>query len=808
MFKIRTQDTAQQITCAHCGDPCPDSHPQFEGHDFCCNGCQVVYEVLQKNGLGDYYTFAEAPGISQRSALQKNLVFLDDEDVIQRLLEFREEHVCKISFALPQIHCSSCIWLLENLNKLNPGILCSRVNFLRKSATISYNPRVITLREVVELLTKIGYAPELNLQKLSDAKNKLHDRSLYYKLGLAGFSFGNIMLLSFPEYLGFEQASVKFYIGYINILLSLPVLLYSGIDYLRSAIWTLRLGQINIDIPIAVGMLTLFFRSVFEIVSQTGEGYLDSLAGFIFFLLIGKWFQNYTFYSIAFDRNYKSYFPISAMVQYKDGWESRSLEKLVAGDVILVRNEEIIPGDGLLIQGDAAIDYSFVTGEADIIHKQKGDKIFAGGKNMGSHMQLQLLRNPDQSYLTKLWDEDAFRIDKEARTQTLIAQIGRYFTLTIMSIAVLTLIYWLMYDTSIAFNAFTAVLIVACPCALALALPFSYGNMLRIMGKKQMYIKNVQVIDRIQQVDEIIFDKTGTITDNKQMQASISGKQPDVKETFLIKSAVFQSNHPLSKAIFNTLEGPLDQHADYFQEITGKGIIARFGNDTIRVGSPDFLDYDQPEHGQDVIAEINGTIVTAFRVSHQFREGIEHLIQSLGNQYQIGILSGDNNREEKRLRSLFPAHATMIFNQSPMDKLNYVRERQRQGHRVLMFGDGLNDAGALMQSNVGIVISDDSNNFTPACDAILGSQAFRFLPDFLNYLQKSRLIIMGAFMLAFLYNVAGLYFAVRGALSPVVAAILMPLSSVTVMSYGLISSAWLAKKLIKDSVQKKPTVTS
>jgi len=799
MFKIRTQDTTQLTACEHCGDPCPDSHPQYEGHNFCCHGCQVIYDVLHKNGLGDYYAFNEAPGISQRSILQKNLTFLDDDDVVESLLEFREEKICKISFTLPQIHCASCIWLLENLNKLNPGILGSRVNFLRKSATISYNPQIVTLRQVVELLTKIGYAPELNLQKLSDAKNKLQDRSLYYKLGLAGFSFGNIMLLSFPEYLGFEQASVKFYIGYINILLALPVLLYSGIDYLRSAMWTLKLKQINIDIPIAVGMLTLFFRSVYEIVSQTGEGYLDSLAGFIFFLLIGKWFQHYTFYSIAFDRNYKSYFPISALVQKEDGWESKSLEKLVAGDVILVRNEEIIPGDGILLKGDASIDYSFVTGEADRIHKKSGDKIFAGGKNMGSHIQLQLARNPNQSYLTKLWDEDAFRIDKEAKTQTLIAQIGQYFTITIMSIAVFTLLYWLINDTSVAFNAFTAVLIVACPCALALALPFSYGNILRIMGKKLLYIKNVQVIDRIQQVDEIIFDKTGTITDNQQMQASITSKQLDEKETFLIKSAVFQSNHPLSKAIFVALGGDYSLQADYFQEFTGKGIEAVFGNDKIRVGSSDFLDCKITVMSQDVIAEINGTIVTSFRVAHQFRKGIEHMIYSLGGRYKIGILSGDNNREEQRLRDLFPAHTTMIFNQSPMDKLHYIRERQKLGHRVLMIGDGLNDAGALMQSNVGIVISDDSNNFTPACDAILGSKAFRSLPDFLNYLQKSRLIIIGAFMLAFLYNVAGLYFAVRGALSPVVAAILMPLSSITVMSYGLISSTLLSRKLIKDS---------
>lgn len=795
MFKLRTPENTQGLKCTHCGDECPDDHPIYDEKDFCCNGCQVVYSVLKDNGLSDYYNFDANPGISQKSVLNKNYNFLDDEDVINNILEFKEDNLAKISFTLPQIHCASCIWLLENLSKLNPGILGSRVNFLGKTATISYNPKHITLRKVVELLASIGYPPELNLQKLTNAKNVGQDRTLYYKLGLAGFSFGNIMLLSFPEYLGFEQASVKFYIGYLNILLALPVILYSGFDYLRSAYWTIKMKQINIDIPIAVGMLTLFFRSVYEIISATGEGYLDSLAGFIFFLLIGKWFQHYTFYSIAFDRNYKSYFPISATAKTENGWQSKSLDKLESGDILLIKNEEIIPGDSLLLKGDASIDYSFVTGESDLLKKQIGEKLFAGGKNIGSNIQIQLLKKVDQSYLTKLWDEDSFSIDKESKTQTLISKIGKYFTITIMSIAVLTLIYWLIFDKSLAFNAFTAVLIVACPCALALALPFSYGNILRILGKKFFYLKNVQVIDRIQQVDEIIFDKTGTITDHKNIVATINDVTPGSHEIHLIKSAVFQSNHPLSKAIFMALaDSDYAPEVDTFTEITGKGIEAKIGNDTIKIGSSLFITGKENMQDKGVFVSINDKIVTSFSIEHKLREGVKALVDTLGKKYTVSILSGDNDKEEERLKSFFPAHAAMIFNQTPMDKLNYIKSRQEAGHKVLMIGDGLNDAGALMQSDVGIVISEDSNNFTPACDAILGARSFERLLGYLTYLKQARYIIIGAFVLAFLYNVLGLYFAVRGELAPVVAAIIMPVSSITVMIYGLLASTLSFRK--------------
>jgi Cu+-exporting ATPase len=788
MFKLRVPEDLAVLKCTHCGDDCPEEHPVYDEKDFCCQGCQIVYSVLNTNGLSDYYSFTERPGISQKSIINKNYIYLDDKDVTDSLLEFKEDNLCKISFTIPQIHCASCIWLLENLNKLHEGILSSRVNFLRKSTTISYHPDKINLRQVVELLAMIGYAPELNLQRLTDAKSGFQDRSLYYKLGLAGFSFGNIMLLSFPEYLGFTHAAGKFYLGYINIILALPVLLYSGFDYLRSAWWTVKMKQINIDIPIAVGMLTLFFRSVFEILTQTGEGYLDSLAGFIFFLLIGKWFQQYTFYSIAFDRNYKSYFPISALVRINETWQSMSLDKLGIGDVLLVKNEEIIPGDALLIKGEATIDYSFVTGEADIILKKEGDKLFAGGKNVGSNIHIQLHKKVDQSYLTKLWDEDSFSIDKEAKTQTLINRIGKFFTITIMTVAVLTLGYWLVYDKALAFNAFTAVLIVACPCALALALPFSYGNILRLMGKKDFYLKNVQVIDRIQLVDEIIFDKTGTITDHKNIDISLGGDTPEPAQIYLIKSAVYQSNHPLSKAIFAWLDGDFSQEPAFFKEFTGQGVEAVFGRDKVRVGSPLFISGQQNEQLKGVWVEINGIVVTWFNVEHKLREGVEKLVDTLEISYKVTILSGDNDKEVDRLKTIFPASTEMIFHQTPLDKLNYIKSRQVAGHVIMMIGDGLNDAGALMQSDVGIVISEDSNNFTPACDAILGAASFGSLLRYLTFLKNARYIILGAFVLAFLYNVAGLYFAVRGELSPVVAAILMPLSSVTVMTYGLLAS--------------------
>ncbi|MBP6694980.1 MAG: heavy metal translocating P-type ATPase metal-binding domain-containing protein [Saprospiraceae bacterium] len=784
--------------CFHCGDECPAEHPKKEEKHFCCQGCMVVFDLLSENGMEEYYHYEDKPGISKNKISAKSYEFLDEPNVINKLLEFQEGNTAKISFNLPQIHCSSCIWLLENIQKLNDGIIHSRVNFLQKKASITFKTNKISLRELVQLLSMIGYDPELNFEKLQGNHLMSPDRSLYYKIGLAGFSFGNIMLLSFPEYLGFVEEDFSRYIGYLNILLSLPVLLYSGFDYLRSAFWTIKLRKITIDIPIAIGILALFGRSTFDILTGAGEGYLDSLAGFIFFMLIGKWFQNYTFQSISFDRNYKSYFPISALVKQNNDWKTVSLDIIRPGDIIMIKNEEIIPADSIITNGEAHLDYSFVTGESDLIRKNIGEKIFAGAKHIGSTIQVNALKKVDQSYLTSLWDENSFISENKMNSQKIITLLGKYFTIVTMGIAVLTLFYWLWADPAIAFNSFTAVLIVACPCALSLATPFTFGNILRLLGKKNCYLKNVDVIENMQNVNHIVFDKTGTITDHSKMEILWHGPELNDEEKLLVKSAAFQSNHPLSKAIFSGIEGPYLEKTDYFEEKVGQGINVKAKGKSLKIGSENFvfnLKNANPKKG--VFILLDDHFLGYFSVQNHLRDGVIPLFNLLSKNMDISILSGDNDREKERLVQLFPFVKNIYFNQSPQDKLNKIKELQNQGKMVMMVGDGLNDAGALKQSNVGFVISSDSNNFTPACDGILNAAGFSHLQEIFGVVRKSRTLIMGAFTLALIYNIIGLGFAVQGLLSPIVAAILMPVSSVTVMIYGLLGSNFVARHLLK-----------
>lgn len=797
----QVSDTSTKTYCYHCGEDCEGNEIHFDDKVFCCTGCQTVYEILKGNDMCTFYDLDEVAGLSQKGKTGKFYAFLDEPDVAQKLTEFTDGERTRINLHLPGIHCSSCIWLLENLHKLDEGILQSKVNFLQKELNVSFLEGQTTLRQVVELLDRLGYTPAIQLDSLDRPEKKAVDRKFLYKLGVAGFAFGNVMLLSFPEYLGLDEtidSAYYYWFGYLNILISLPVVFYSARDYFVSAWEGLKLRQLNIDVPISLGIVTLFVRSTWDILSQSGAGYLDSLTGLVFFLLTGRWFQQATYFNISFDRDYKSYFPIAAIRLGKNDEEQAvTLDKLEVGDRILVRNNELIPADGTLVTGKGSIDYSFVSGEAVPVDRKAGDYIYAGGRQTGEAIQLVITRRVSQSYLTQLWNDEAFTKKRELQASGLADQVGKYFTVVILAIAFASLMYWVNKDIDTAINAFTSVLIIACPCAVALSIPFTFGNVLRILGKKQFFLKNTAVIEALAKIDTIVFDKTGTLTISGNADLDYRGRDLSDKEKSLFLTLTVISNHPVSRAISAWLSGvPKLDGVEAAEEIAGKGVRGRIEGQVIRIGSAAFL----KEEGLQVLGRvgtflaIDEQVVGSVQLTNAYRSGLQEVIHYFRDKGELYLLSGDNDAEAERLRPLFGGDYFLRFNQSPTDKLEFVKKLQQEGRHVLMIGDGLNDAGALQQSEVGLVVTEDANNFTPASDGVLKADRFRLLPLFLEFSHKSIYLVYWAYSLAFVYNTIGLSFAVRGALSPVIAAILMPLSSVTIVLFGLLSSTLLARR--------------
>lgn len=796
---INEQIIMSQNTCFHCGLDASSSKIIFDEKPFCCNGCKTVYEIFSLNDLTCYYDLQTAPGATPKD-IEGKFNFLENPKIVDQLLEFNDGSTQIITLYIPHIHCSSCIWILENLNKLNPSIGSSIVNFGKKTVRISFNPEGVSLKNIVALLSSIGYEPYISLDDYSVGKKHI-DRSLIYKLGVAGFAFGNVMFLSFPEYFQvgeFWLEQFKPLFRWLMFAFSLPVVFYSAQDYFISAYKGLRSNILNIDVPIVLGIVVLFTRSSAEIIFDIGSGFFDSLTGLIFFLLLGKFFQQKTYTFLSFERDYKSYFPIGITKIWSEGKEeSIQVYDIKKGDRLLIRNEELIPVDCILIKGNARIDYSFVTGESKTVSKLSGDKLFAGGKQLDGSIEVDVLKSVEQSYLTQLWSNDVFKKDKELSFTTITNRISKRFTTAILLIAFLATTFWLFTDSSKALNVFTSVLIIACPCAIALAAPFTFGNMLRILGKKKFYLKNANAIEQLAKIDTIIFDKTGTITANKETTIDYEGQELSVAEESLLKSTLRGSNHPLSRSLYSLLNEHDILTLDTYQEYIGKGIEGKYKDHNIKVGSAPFVGFtsDTATLNTAVHISTNNQYKGKFTFYNKYRKGLSKLFNNLKREYDLVILSGDNEGEKDNLTKLLPTKTKLLFNQQPEDKLEYIKHHQSEGAHVLMIGDGLNDAGALAQSNVGIAISENVNVFSPACDAILDASKFNQIYNYIKASKSAIKIIKWSFALSFIYNIIGLYFAITGQLAPVVAAILMPLSSISIVTFTTITTNILGKKL-------------
>jgi Cu+-exporting ATPase len=786
--------------CFHCGnDIIKKDEIIFEDKSFCCNGCKTVYEIFSQNDLSCYYDFQSAPGATPLD-IKGKYDFLANEEIVNKLLEFQESSTAIVSLYIPHIHCSSCIWILENLQRLQPGIIASQVNFPNKKVRITYHSEQTNLKQIVELLCAIGYEPYISLENFDEGKKKV-DRSLIYKLGVAFFCFGNIMLLSFPEYFEVNEFWIEQYKGFFRWLtfaLALPAFIYSASGYYVAAWKSIKQGMLNIEVPIALGIVVMFVRSTVDIAFDYGQGFFDSMCGLIFFMLLGKLFQQKTYDFLSFERDYKSYFPIAITKVLPNGTEEAvQVYDIVKGDRLLIRNQELIPVDGILISDKAAIDYSFVTGEAVAIDKKSGDKIYAGGKLMGKVIEMEVLFSVSQSYLTQLWSNDVFQKKVDQKHKSITDKISRYFTPALLLLSVVSFIYWIFIDVSTAFNVFTAILIVACPCALALTAPFTLGNVLRILGNRKLYLKNAIVIEQLAKVDTIVFDKTGTITTNEKTAITYEGETLNDFELKLLKNALRGSNHPLSRRLYDFIPPQDKIEVKHFEEIIGKGVFAELGDNTIKLGSSQFLQHmsENTHKKTKVHVEINGVYKGSYVFNNQYRKGLEQLFESLTQKYDLIVLSGDNDGERKILEKMLPADTTLVFNQKPEQKLDYIESLQKQGKNVLMIGDGLNDAGALAQSNIGISISENVNVFSPACDGILDASQFQKIDFFLKYSKNAMVTIYMSFGLSLLYNVVGLSFAVTGNLLPIVAAIIMPLSTITIVSFvTIMSNVFAAKK--------------
>jgi Cu+-exporting ATPase len=795
--------------CFHCGEPCPDHSFSLDGKPFCCFGCQTVFSLLRENGLEQFYRLQSAPGVRVRAAsAAAKWKFLDDPLVQERLFDFADRTQARVTLHLPTIHCVACVWLLENLFKLRPGIGRSQVNFARREAAITFAPDQIKFSELAALLASIGYEPQLMLGESDTAKPSPLRQKAWLQIGLAAFGFGNIMLMSLPFYFGLDSFNgpwFKMMAGWLSLAMALPVVTFSAADFWRAAWLGLRQRTLTLDVPITVGLAALYLASIVAVAGHRGPGYCDSLTGLIFFLLCGRLFQKKTYDRLTFDRDYKGFFPLSVTRKSAGGEESVAISRLQTGDRIVLRNGELLPADARLVGGDACVDYSFVTGEAEPILCEPGAHLYAGGRQIGGAIEVETVKPVAHSYLASLWNNEAFRKTHDDDLNSQTNRYSRRFTKLVLGVAAVAAIFWLIKEPAKALPAFTSVLIVACPCALALAAPLTHGTVQRLLARLKIFLRNALVIERLAGVDTIVLDKTGTLTTADAGGVHFHGAGLSATERDWISALARHSTHPNSVRIAKALGAAVLPVAD-FREIAGSGIAGEIDRNKILLGSRAWIRSQSgqgeiesgsalPPAGASVFVAINGQVRGAFTLENSLRPEVENLISRLGGSFELALLSGDNEREASRFERLFGQRTVLKFNQSPADKLRFIRELQARGRKVMMVGDGLNDAGALKQADVGVAVVEEVGAFSPASDVIIDASELARLPRLLAFSRSAGRIVRAGFIISALYNLAGISIAAAGLLQPMVCAILMPISSASVVLFSCSATAWTARRM-------------
>ncbi len=798
---MKQTSSIEHLHCAHCGEHCSNDIV-LDDKAFCCDGCKTVYSILHENGLCDYYRYDDhsLTSLKNMSYRKERFAYLDEQEMYDRLLDFQSPTLSRTRFVLPQIHCASCLWLLEKLNRINNGIIRSTVDFTRKELSVEFDPVATSLRSIVELLTAIGYEPSItvntNTKPVHNAK-----KSLYLKIGLAGFATGNIMLFSMPDYLDTTDVLTTEYgiiFSVLNIALATPVLLYSASDYFKNAYRAFTTRSMSLDVPLALGIFTLYVRSIFDILMNHSPGFMDSFSGLVFLLLIGKLVQQRTIDAFSFERNYASYLPLSVQVLDAGSEKSQSVTSLKTGDIIRIRNKEIVPTDSILLSRLGHVDYSFVTGESAPVELVQGAKVYAGGRIVGNSVELSVQKEVSRSYLTQLWNNDIFTKDKDRAFQNISARFGLWFTAFVIVFALGAALFYLP-NYRIAADVFTAILIIACPCALSLAAPFALNTAMRMMARRKLFLKNTDIVLDMAAADTVVFDKTGTLTNVEADDVQFHGQSLDEIHRIYVCALAKHSSHPLAGAIYRSMQyNAVDIIPDDFSEIIGEGIAARYDDIHIRFGSYSFVQKTSESHfGQDIEQStvhitINDVYYGYFAIHNSFRKGIEQILKVMNNDYNVHIVSGDSPKDAAHLREYIP-DMPMSFRQKPEDKMQYVRELS-QKHTVIMVGDGLNDAAALQASAVGIAITENTAAFTPASDAILSAENLAELPVFLEYARYTKRTIIRAFIISVFYNILGLWLASTAQLTPLITAILMPVSSLSIVAYVVWSLQLEAKK--------------
>ena len=789
------------VECDHCSLPVPTGLVDEDAElQFCCNGCRVAYEVIHQHGLDGYYDIKSRIEAPEQPAQRSGRAFAEFDDPAFHRLYCRAlpSGLETVELYLEGVHCAACVWLVEKLTVVVDGIAEVRLDLGRSLATVTWNAETTPLSQVARFLDSIGYAPHPFRGIEARDMARREERSLLIRIAVAGAIAGNVMLIAFALYGGrFHGITDEFrtLFRWVSLALAVPSVVWCGAVFYRGAWGALKTRTLHMDLPIAIGILAGFIQGTINTVRGAGEIYFDSVTALIFFLLVGRFLQRRQQQRAASSTELLfSIAPSTARLVDAEGVREVPLEALSPGNAVEVRVGDSIPADGLVLEGSTTVDRSLLTGESLPEPVVAGDPVHAGTVNLGGPLLVEVRVTGEDTRvgrLMRLVEEGAMR---RAPVVLLADRISGWFVAIVLALAAITLGVWLKLDPEHAVGHAVALLIVSCPCALGLATPLAVSAAIGRAARKKILIKGGDALENLAQSGRMLLDKTGTLTEGRLAVLRWWG---DERVQPMVAAIERHSAHPVARALSCDVAESEELEVAEVQETSGAGISGICNGRHIVVASTSHLATllgglpDEAAAAADAFADdglspvgvsVDSTVVAIAGIGDPLRQDSAHSVAAIRDRgWQVEILSGDHPAVVRSIAGqVGVAPETARGAATPEDKLESVREASSDG-TVAMVGDGVNDAAALAAATVGIGVHGGAEAALAAADVYLGRPGLQPVVELLEGSRRTLGVIRRNLVFSLTYNIVAASFAITGHMSPLLAAILMPLSSMTVV---------------------------
>ncbi len=789
-----------KIACDHCHlefDKSVMIEDEIDGEKryFCCKGCQGVYHLLRSEGLDTFYEKLGDTKLSPASYKEsEDLQKYDLEGFKKKYIKVREDGLYEIYLIIEGIHCSACVWLNEKVLHQTPGIIEATINYTNNKAKVVWDPDEIKLSQIIEKIRSIGYNAYPYDPKVQEERAVKQRRDYYGRILVGVFATMNIMWIAIAQYVGFftgMEGDIKNVLNIAEFVLATPTLFYSGWVYFKGAYYGIKNRFVNMDLLVATGATLAYIYSVYAMITKTGEVYFDSVTMIITFVLVGKYLEVLSKKQAVDTLDSLLGSAPTEVTVIKDGEKALiAVENVEVGDIIELKPGEEAVIDGVIVSGSALFDESSLTGESEPVLKKEGDSVLSGSICIDSVVRYEATKEFSTSLLATISSLLEESVSKKPKIEQLANTVSGYFSVTILTISILTFLGWyfVVGDFERALIVAISVIVIACPCALGLATPMATLLGISTAAKRGILFKEASFLETMAKSDTLVVDKTGTITEGSPSVVSFQKLRDfDAK---LLYSLLKTSTHPISKAVVRFLEerfkGLMEVELRDIKSIQAKGLEAYFEDKKLIAGNLELLRDNEIEFEMDsensvLIFAIDGEVRAVFELRDELKEGASEAILKIKEMgIDVIMLTGDNERAAERIAKevgVDKFYAKLL----PQDKLYYIEKLHKEGKIVVMAGDGINDSLALACSDIAIAMGSGADIAVSVSDVVLLDEKPMNIYMAYKISKKAFKTVKENLALSIIYNTFAVPLAVLGYVNPLVAALSMSLSSLLVV---------------------------